>query len=101
MWNQGGSPSMFEGKTFLPLHGIPIACNERSRTKLADWLPDPLTVPTRIARSLTEGWDGLETSATGSVSTPESVDGMVRLESKEHGHHGQCHWTHPASCHRP
>ena len=46
---------MFEGKTFLPLHGMPIAYKARSRTRLADWLPEPLTVPTRIARSLIEG----------------------------------------------
>src|SRR4051794_53389 len=58
MWNQVGNPSMLEGKTFLPLHGIPIPCRARSRTRLADWLPDPLTVPTRIARSLTEGCVG-------------------------------------------
>ena len=25
MWNHVGKPSMFEGNTFLPLHGIPIA----------------------------------------------------------------------------
>src|SRR3954451_20987032 len=80
MWNQVGSPSIFEGKTFLPLHGIPIACSARRRTRLADWLPEPLTVPTRIARSLTTARDGLAFSETGSVSTPASVDGMVCLD---------------------
>ena len=55
MWNHVGKPSMFEGKTFLPLHGIPIAYRARRMTRLADWLPEPLTVPTRIARSLIEG----------------------------------------------
>jgi hypothetical protein len=68
---------MFEGKTFLPLHGIPIACSARSRTKLADWLPDPLTVPTRIARSLTEARGGTGATGLGSFSTGESCDGMV------------------------
>src|SRR5262249_8374656 len=72
MWNQVGKPSMFEGKTFLPLHGMPIACSERSKTRLADWLPEPLTVPTRIARSLTEEAAGTVTVAlaTGAVSVP-------------------------------
>ena len=55
MWNHVGKPSMFEGNTFLPLHGMPIAYRARRMTRLADWLPDPLTVPTRIARSLIEG----------------------------------------------
>src|SRR5436305_7913725 len=80
MWNQVGSPSMFEGKTFLPLHGMPIPYRARSRTRLADWLPEPLTVPTRIARSLTEAWDDGAPSWTGYVSTGETVDGMVCLE---------------------
>src|SRR6516165_6381196 len=70
---------MFDGKTFLPLHGIPIACNARSRTRLADWLPDPLTVPTRIARSLTDAGDNASSSRAGSVSTTETGNGMVCL----------------------
>src|SRR5947209_1233694 len=79
MWNQVGSPSMFEGNTFLPLHGIPIACSARSRTRLADWLPDPLTVPTRIARSLTVARAGAGPSGRECVSATESGDGMVCL----------------------
>src|SRR5262249_31653125 len=77
-----GNPSMFEGNTFLPLQGMPIACNARSRTRLADWLPDPLTVPTRIARSLTVaavGVGGVMASARGGDSTAVSGDGMVLL----------------------
>src|SRR5215212_2851261 len=77
MWNQVGSPSMFEGKTFLPLHGMPIPYRARSRTRLADWLPEPLTVPTRMARSLTEAGDDAAPSGTGYVSTTVSVDDIV------------------------
>src|SRR3954447_22660373 len=70
MWNQVGSPSMFDGKTFLPLHGMPIWCRARSRTRLADWLPEALTVPTRMARSLivrTSSSRAVEDSTTGRV----------------------------------
>src|SRR3954452_2315029 len=90
MWNQVGSPSMFDGKTFLPLHGMPIACSARSRTRLADWLPDPLTVPTRIARSLTLAGDGLGALGRECVSATESVDGMW-CASRKRGHHGHSH----------
>src|SRR5262245_37841674 len=55
MWKKVGRPSMFDGKMFFPLQGMPMRCSVRSRTRLADWLPDPFTVPTRRARSLMEG----------------------------------------------
>src|SRR3954471_146351 len=91
MWNHVGSPSMFEGKTFLPLHGMPIACRARSKTRLADWLPDPLTVPTRIARSFTPAGavDDADASPPGMGigSTAEADNGMVRLGA-ERGHRG-------------
>src|SRR4051812_37535325 len=81
MWNQVGSPSMFEGNTFLPLHGMPMWCSARSSTRLADWLPEPFTVPTRIARSLTDaGADGAP-SRTGAVSTAERVVAITRCAS--------------------
>src|SRR5262249_44690471 len=80
MWNQVGNPSMFEGNTFFPLQAMPIACSARSNTRLADWLPDPLTVPTRIARSLTVAKDGAAPLGKGRVSTTETGDGMVRLK---------------------
>ena len=35
-------------------------------TRLADWLPEPLTVPTRIARSLTMGLVGSTGGTHGS-----------------------------------
>src|SRR5215211_4054670 len=81
MWNQVGSPSMFEGKTFLPLHGMPIPYRARSRTRLADWLPEPLTVPTRMARSLTEAGDDRASFYSDDTSTTETVDDMVCLEA--------------------
>ena len=50
---QVGSPAMFDGNMFLPDTGTPIWKSERSRTRLAVWLPDPLTVATWILKSLT------------------------------------------------
>jgi hypothetical protein len=48
-----GSPAMFDGNMFLPDTGTPIWKMERSRTRLAVWLPEPLTVATWILKSLT------------------------------------------------
>ena len=49
---------MFDGKRFLPETGTPIWKIERSSTRLAVWLPDPLTVATWMLKSLTtcERW---------------------------------------------
>src|SRR5205809_6579224 len=44
---------MFDGNMFLPETGIPISRMDRSRTMLAVWLPDPLTVATWMLKSLT------------------------------------------------
>ncbi len=79
MWNQVGKPSMFEGNTFLPLQGIPIAYRARKMTRLADWLPEPLTVPTRIARSLIVGANVACPARAGASSTTERLDGMMFL----------------------
>src|SRR2546423_7982296 len=46
---------MFEGKTFLGATGMPIENIARVRTRLADWLPEPLTVAAWNVRSLTIG----------------------------------------------
>src|SRR2546423_195664 len=48
-----GSPAMFEGNMFLPETGTPIWKIERRRTRFAVWLPEPLTVATWMAKSLT------------------------------------------------
>src|SRR6185436_3509715 len=48
-----GSPAMFDGNMFFPETGTPIWKIERRRTRLAVWLPDPLTVATWMAKSLT------------------------------------------------
>ena len=50
---QVGSPAMFDGNMFLPDTGMPISRMERSSTRLAVWLPDPLTVATWMLKSLT------------------------------------------------
>ena len=51
-WYHVGRPSMFEGKTFFGATGMPILKIARVRTRLAVWLPDPLTVAAWIVRSL-------------------------------------------------
>ena len=53
MVNQVGSPAMFEGNRFLPETGMPIRKIERRSTRFAVWLPDPLTVATRMLKSFT------------------------------------------------
>ena len=82
MWNQVGKPSILEGNTFLPLQGIPIAYKERKMTRLADWLPEPLTVPTRIARSLIVGAIVACPARAGASSTTERLDGMMSLAQR-------------------
>jgi hypothetical protein len=49
---------MFEGKTFFPEQGTPVWKAVRSRTMFEVWLPEPLTVPTRMTKSLTTGEGG-------------------------------------------
>ena len=44
---------MFEGNRFFPDTGTPIWNIERNSTRFAVWLPEPLTVATRILKSLT------------------------------------------------
>src|SRR5262245_65547723 len=64
---QVGSPTMFEGKRFFPLTGIPIWKIERSSTLFAVWEPEPLTVATWREKSLTRGftWGGRGGAASG------------------------------------
>src|SRR5688572_2174547 len=50
---QVGRPAMFDGNMFLPDTGMPINRMERRRTRLAVWLPEPLTVATWMLKSLT------------------------------------------------
>src|SRR5579863_10388041 len=44
---------MFEGKTFLGATGMPSRAMALVRTRFEDWLPEPLTVATRMVKSLT------------------------------------------------
>jgi hypothetical protein len=53
MVNHVGSPAMFDGNMFLPDTGMPIWKIDRSSTRLAVWLPEPLTVATWRLKSLT------------------------------------------------
>lgn len=41
-----GSPEMFDGNMFFPDAGMPMSSSDRSNTRLAVWLPDPLAVAT-------------------------------------------------------
>ncbi len=50
---------MFEGNKFFPLTGMPIWKIARSRTLLAVWLPEPLTVATWRLKSLMLGFTNL------------------------------------------
>src|SRR5438552_10208992 len=54
-WYQVGRPSMFEGNTFFGATGIPMWKIALVRTRLAVWLPEPLTVAAWMVRSLTMG----------------------------------------------
>src|SRR5512133_894947 len=51
--NHVGRPAMLDGKMFFPETGTPIWKMARRRTALADCEPEPFTVATWIARSLT------------------------------------------------
>ena len=44
---------MFEGKTFLGATGTPSRKMALVIARFEDWLPEPLTVATRIVKSLT------------------------------------------------
>src|SRR4029077_29242 len=54
-WYQVGRPSMLDGKTFFGATGIPMWKMARVSTRLAVWLPEPLTVAAWMVRSLTLG----------------------------------------------
>ena len=63
---------MFDGNRFLPDTGMPIWKIDRSRTRFAVWLPDPLTVATWMLKSLTTGRDCAARVRRG-LSRSESV----------------------------
>src|SRR5690348_15606319 len=54
MSNQVGRPSIFEGKTFFGATGIPSRRMALVIARFDDWLPEPLTVATRMVKSLTD-----------------------------------------------
>src|ERR1700730_9552798 len=61
---------MLEGKTFLGATGMPIEKMARVSTRLADWLPEPLTVAARRVRSLTIWSTGIRVGAEGDGCPP-------------------------------
>ena len=74
---QVGRPAMFEGNMFLPETGTPIWKSERSRTRLAVWLPEPLTVATWMLKSLTR-----VATDRGSAGTATSLKDMKLLRGE-------------------
>jgi len=59
---------MFDGKRFLPETGTPLWKIERSSTRFAVWLPEPLTVATWMLKSLTTREAGAAKAAAGADS---------------------------------
>jgi len=53
MMNRVGRPAMFDGKGLFAETGTPDSKSARSRTWLAVWLPDPLTLATLTLNSFT------------------------------------------------
>src|SRR5690349_18490485 len=86
-WYQVGSPSMLEGNTFLGATGIPMWKMALVSTRLAVWLPDPLTVAAWMVRSLTMG------SVTWGANSGFYAPARLRLDSLEsssrEGRHAQ------------
>jgi hypothetical protein len=76
---QVGSPAMFDGNMFFPETGTPIWKMERSRTRLAVWLPEPLTVATWMLKSLTTR------DPTAAVPAASSLEGMQSISSERLG----------------
>src|SRR5512145_3285390 len=78
---QVGSPAVFDGNMFLPETGTPIRRMERSRTILAVWLPDPLTVATGMLKSLTSlvrEWTVFSCDATSVGNMPGPWYGVTK-----------------------
>src|ERR671913_640317 len=69
---QVGRPAILDGKRFLPETGTPIWKIDRSSTRLAVWLPEPLTVATWILKSLTRVCD--ETAAGAASRSEEAME---------------------------
>ena len=70
---------MFDGNMFLPETGMPIWKMERSRTRFAVWLPDPLTVATWMLKSLTTRATDGETAVSW---TATSLEAMVSFRGR-------------------
>src|SRR5688572_9628731 len=64
---QVGSPAILDGNMFLPDTGTPIWKIERSSTRLAVWLPEPLTVATWMLKSLTRRGVAATSPAAGGL----------------------------------
>ena len=72
---------MFDGNMFLPETGTPIWKMDRSSTRLAVWLPDPLTVATWMLKSLTS--DGARTGRRVLRTAHQLGDMRVSFRDRE------------------
>src|SRR6476646_4991000 len=60
---------MFEGNRFLPVTGMPMRKNARIIVAFAEVLPEPLTVATTRAKSLTIGGRSATAAVCGALCT--------------------------------
>src|SRR5450759_1183963 len=80
-WYQVGSPSMFEGKTFFGATAMPIWKLALVKTRLAVWLPEPLTVAAWMVRSLMICWVNFFLSAADHGFYAPAAASLDSLES--------------------
>ena len=66
---------MFDGNMFFPDTGTPIWKMERSRTRFAVWLPEPLTVATWMLKSLTMRREAWGVAASSTARLLEAIQG--------------------------
>ncbi len=83
MWNQVGKPSMFEGNTFLPLHGIPIAYKRTQDDQVGRLAARAVDGPDPDRQVVDRGSDLHDCPArAGASSTAERVAGMMSSQRR-------------------
>ncbi len=73
---------MLDGNMFLPETGMPIWKMERNRTRLAVWLPEPLTVATWMLKSLTTRVATAGEAVSGTATSLKDME-FLRGEAAE------------------
>ena len=74
---------MFDGNMFLPDTGTPIWKIERSRTRFAVWLPEPLTVATWMLRSFTIRREAAGVAASSTATSGEDIQWFLDCKRKQ------------------